>query len=292
MKALVLEAYNRFVLQDVPVPDVGPHEVLIAVRACGICGSDVHGMDGSTDRRRPPIVMGHEAAGVVAKTGTAVTAWKPGDRVTFDSTISCGQCAYCASGRINLCDRRRVLGVSCEEYRQAGAFAEFVAVPERILYRLPDELSFEYAAMVEPVSIAFHAVRRASVTLNDTAVVVGAGMIGLFIIQALRMAGCGQIIAVDVAPGKLQLARELGATAVVNAAAGDASAAIRELAPPGADCVFEAVGMAKTVDLAIRAARKGATVTLVGNLAPHGGTAAPGRRHARTHPAGFLCLQW
>src|SRR5512143_3643486 len=147
MKALVLEAYKRFSYQEVPTPEAGPGEVLVAVKSCGICGSDVHGMDGSTGRRRPPIIMGHEASGVIAVVGAGVTGWAPGDRVTFDSTIYCGQCAFCQRGEINLCDRRRVLGVSCEDYRQHGAFAEFVVVPSRILYRLPEGLAFEHAAL-------------------------------------------------------------------------------------------------------------------------------------------------
>ncbi len=269
MKALVLKEYNRLVLEDVPEPQAGPGEVLVAVRACGICGSDVHGMDGSTGRRRPPIIMGHEAAGVICRTGNGVTDWKPGDRVTFDSTVYCGQCAFCRAGRINLCDHRRVLGVSCEDYRQHGAFAELVAVPQRVLYRLPEGLSFEHAAMVEPVSIAFHAVGRAPLALGDTAVVVGAGMIGLFVIQALRLAGCAKIVAVDLAQEKLDLARKLGATDAIQAGASDALAEVlTRTGGLGANAVFEAVGLSQSVDLAVRAARKGGSVTLVGNLSP------------------------
>jgi L-iditol 2-dehydrogenase len=128
-----------------------------------------------------------------------VTGWAAGDRVTFDSTIYCGHCEFCRRGLINLCDNRRVLGVSCEDYRQNGAFAEFVAVPQHILYRLPDGLAFEHAALVEPFAIALHAIRRAPPTLNDAVVVVGAGMIGLALVQALSQAGCGQLIAADIA---------------------------------------------------------------------------------------------
>src|SRR5262245_57593004 len=193
MKALVLKEYKKFSYEDVPSPEPKPGEVLVAVKACGICGSDVHGMDGSTGRRRPPIIMGHEAAGVISSVGNNVSGWIPGDRVTFDSTIYCGKCDYCRRGEINLCDQRRVLGVSCEDYRQHGAFAEFVAVPQRILYRVPEQLPFEHAAMVEPFSIALHAVHRSPPALNDTVVVVGAGMIGLALVQALGQAGCGKL---------------------------------------------------------------------------------------------------
>jgi L-iditol 2-dehydrogenase len=269
MKALVLKEYMKFSYEEAPVPKFGPADVLVAVKACGICGSDVHGMDGSTGRRRPPVIMGHEASGVIAEVGSAVSGWKQGDRVTFDSTVFCGTCKFCRRGDINLCENRRVLGVSCEDYRQHGAFAEYVAVPQHILYHLPDGLSFENAAMVEPVSIAFHAVRRVRPVLDDTAVVVGAGMIGLFVIQALRLAGCGKIIAVDVVPEKLKMARDLGATHTVDSGREDAVAHIQSLTGGfGADLAVEAVGMAQTVDLAVRCVRKGGSVTLVGNVSP------------------------
>ena len=112
MKALLLTEYNHLEYSDVPKPDIGPDDVLIRVQACGICGSDIHGMDGSSGRRIPPLIMGHEAAGIIAQVGSGVSAWQPGDRVTFDSTIYCGECFYCQRGQINLCDNRRVLGVS------------------------------------------------------------------------------------------------------------------------------------------------------------------------------------
>src|SRR5438552_16825618 len=142
MKALLLSKYRQLEIADVPRPIPAPGEVLVQVAACGICGSDVHGYDGSSGRRIPPIVMGHEAAGTVTALGAGVTKLAEGDRVTFDSTISCGVCGDCIRGEINLCDRRQVLGVSCADYRRAGAFAEYVTVPERIVYRLPASLSF------------------------------------------------------------------------------------------------------------------------------------------------------
>jgi len=269
MKALVLKEYKHFAYEEVPTPIPTPEEVLVSVKACGICGSDVHGMDGSTGRRRPPIIMGHEASGVISSVGTGVRKWAPGDRVTFDSTIYCGHCSFCQRGEINLCDNRRVLGVSCEDYRQHGAFAEFVAVPERILHRVPEQLPLEHAALVEPFSIALHAVRRSPPSLNDSVVVIGAGMIGLALVQALRHTGCNRLIAVDVAEDRLSLARKCGATHTINSAAPKAAEVIQQLTQGrGADFAFEAVGLTATVDLALRCLRKGGAATLVGNVMP------------------------
>lgn len=268
MKALMLEQYNQFEYVDAPMPEYGPKDVLIEVRACGICGSDIHGMDGSSGRRVPPLIMGHEAAGVVKEIGNEVTDVQIGDRVTFDSMISCGSCYFCRAGTPNLCDDRRVLGVSPGDYRQHGAFAEYVVVPQHIIFPLPDALSFEHASMTEPVSIALHAVNITPLPLGADVVVVGAGMIGNLVIQALRKAGCSQIIAVDLDKGKLELAQEVGATAGL--AAGEVNVAeevYKMTSGRGADATFEAVGIAPTVQTAVDSVRKGGSVTLVGNLA-------------------------
>ncbi|MGA7277474.1 MAG: galactitol-1-phosphate 5-dehydrogenase [Desulfocapsaceae bacterium] len=268
MKALVLEEYSKLVYKEMPVPEIGENEVLVQVKACGICGSDVHGMDGSSGRRHPPLIMGHEASGIIVQRGERVNDFFKGDRVTFDSTIYCGTCFYCRQGIINLCDNRRVLGVAPAEYRQHGAFAEYVAVPEHILYRLPDGLSFAQAAMVEPVSIAFHAVTLTPVSLNDSAVVIGAGMVGLFVIQALRAAGCGTIIAVDLEQSKLDLARELGADHGLLANAVDVAEEVRKLTDNrGANLAVEVVGNSVALNTAIASLRKGGALTIVGNLA-------------------------
>jgi L-iditol 2-dehydrogenase len=269
MKALLLVDKERFELTDMPVPTIGADELLVAVKACGICGSDVHGYDGSTGRRIPPIVMGHEAAGVVEQVGSTVRGFVPGDRVTFDSTVYCGQCSYCRAGRINLCDNRRVLGVSCTEYRRHGCFAQYMAIPHYIAYRLPDTLSFGHAAMVEAVSIALHAVNRAKPKLGDSAVVVGVGMIGQLIVQALRTAGCGKLIAIDLDEKRLETARRFGADHVLNANSPDVNSAVRDLTKgAGADLAFEVVGNAAAMNTAVLSVRKGGAVTLVGNISP------------------------
>jgi len=267
MKALVLERYNHLVYKNVPRPVLGADDVLVQVKACGICGSDVHGMDGSTGRRIPPLIMGHEASGVIAEVGSNVKQYQPGARVTFDSTVYCGACFYCRRGEINLCDHRRVLGVSCDEYRQDGALAEYVAVPQHILFMLPDKISFAQSAMVEPCSVALHAVAGTPVSLNDTAVVVGAGIIGLLVIQTLRVAGCGQIVAIDLQPERLALARQLGADMGLGPGKDDIIALIGKMtANRGADLVIDAVGINASLETALSSLRKGGALTLIGNL--------------------------
>lgn len=269
MKAMLLTEYNHMEVADVDEPEVGDHDVLIQVEACGICGSDIHGFDGSTGRRIPPLVMGHEAAGVVVSTGSAVNDLAEGDRVTFDSMVSCGDCHFCRQGSANLCDNRMVLGVSCGEYRRHGAFAERISVPRRIVYRIPDNLSFEHAALVEAVSVAVHATEVTPVQLGDTAVVVGAGMIGLLTLQAVRAAGATKVIAVDLNDKRLEVAKQLGCDEVLRADQCDAPSVIAEMTDGrGADIALEVVGATPTIQTAIESVRKGGNVTLVGNVSP------------------------
>jgi L-iditol 2-dehydrogenase len=266
MRALLLSEYRRFELVDLAEPEPAPGEILIQVAACGICGSDVHGYDGSSGRRIPPIVMGHEAAGTIAALGTGVTGFSVGDRVTFDSTVYCGECASCRRGEINLCDRRQVLGVSCPDYRRAGAFAEFIVVPARIVYRLPDNFAFAEAATLEAVAVALHAVSLVSVPPDSTALVVGAGTIGVLVQQALRAAGCGRVFVTDVDDARLQRSRELGATAAIAAGEDFNDQLLGLTNGTGVDIAIEAVGNNEGVNTAIAGVRKGGSVVLVGNI--------------------------
>jgi L-iditol 2-dehydrogenase len=268
MKALLLSQYRHLELTDLPVPEPRPDEVLIRVAACGICGSDVHGYDGSSGRRIPPIVMGHEAAGTIAALGQSASGLSEGDRVTFDSTVYCGDCPPCLRGDINLCDRRQVLGVSCSDYRRAGAFAEFVVVPARIVHKLPENFAFEEAALLEAVAVALHAVSLVPLRPGSTALVVGAGTIGLLLQQALRVAGCSRVLVADVDPTRLRLSRELGATSTLPAGI-DLDQQILQLTNgDGVDIAVEAVGKTETVNTAINSVRKSGSVILVGNISP------------------------
>jgi len=251
MKTLLLSEYNHLEIADLPLPAAGADEVLVRVEACGICGSDVHGYDGSSGRRIPPIVMGHEAAGTIEAVGAHVRSYAKGDRVTFDSTVYCGACEYCARG----------------EYRRHGAFAEYVAVPQRILYRLPENISFAEAAMLEAVSVALHGVRISEVKGGETALVIGAGMIGLLTLQAALAAGCKRVFIADVDETRLALARKVGADETLQSS--DLIAQVMKLTGgEGVDVVLEAVGRNETVAASIDATRKGGTVTLIGNIAP------------------------
>jgi L-iditol 2-dehydrogenase len=268
MKALLLSQYKHFEIAELPEPVPGRGEILVRVAACGICGSDVHGYDGSSGRRIPPIIMGHEAAGRIAALGDGVEGFAVGDRVTFDSTIYCGSCIPCLRGEVNLCDNRQVLGVSCSDYSRAGAFAEYVVVPARIVYQLPDNLSFEEAAMLEAVAVAIHAVSLAQVAPNSAALVLGAGMIGLLVAQALRVAGCSRIFVSDIDGSRLKLAQQVGATHVLAAGANLVEQALKLSDGAGVDLAIEAVGRNETVGAAIESVRKGGTVVLVGNISP------------------------
>lgn len=273
MKALLLSAPHTLAVADVDTPTPAAGEVLVRVAACGICGSDVHGFTGSTGRRIPPLVMGHEAAGTVAAVGAEVADLPPGTRVALDSTVFCGGCESCRSGRENLCTDRQVLGVSCGTYRRHGCFAEYVCVPRRILHPIPAAVDFVAAALLEPLTIALHAVNLAAAgSATRSAVVVGAGTIGLAVVAALKARGVPRIAAIDLDATRLEHARRLGATEVF--AAGDAAgpAAARwgrgSADADGADIAIEAVGSTAAVRTAIESVTRGGTVVLVGNVAP------------------------
>jgi L-iditol 2-dehydrogenase len=269
MKALVLEAYNRLIFKDVPDPEIKADEVLVRIKACGICGSDVHGLDGSTGRRIPPMIMGHEASGVIVKTGADVKVWKPGDRVTFDSTVYHLDDWFTVKGLYNLSDNREVLGVSPGTYLRNGAFAEFISIPQHILYKIPENVSFEQAAMVEAAAVALHSINISGIQPGNSCVVVGTGMIGIFIIKLLKISGASSIIAIDISEKKLQKAENAGSDYTFLSSENKLIDRIRSITGNrGADIAFEAAGMNISVNTAIESVRKGGKVVLVGNITP------------------------
>lgn len=269
MKALVYKEPYCFEYADFPDPTVGNDDVLVRVKACGICGSDVHGATGKTGRRLPPLIMGHEAAGVVEDMGANVSGFEKGDRVCFDSTVYCNQCDACRSGRFNRCVKRQVLGVSVPDFKRHGAFAEYVAVPSWIVSKIPENLSFANASLLEPASIGMHAANRASISKDDTVLVIGAGTIGLFILQGCKLRGAARAIVVDINDYRLDVAKQLGADVLINPLKSDLKEVIlKETQGQGVNVALEAVGYAKTFADAVSVTKTGGHIVAVGNLEP------------------------
>jgi L-iditol 2-dehydrogenase len=269
MKALVHTRPLVLEYLDRPDPVPGPGDVLVKVKSVAICGSDVHGYTGTTGRRIPPVIMGHEASGVVQAVGQGARAWALGTRVTFDSIAWCGHCGPCRAGRTNLCATRQTFGVSTPAFRLDGAMAEYVVVPARLLHRLPDPVPFDAGAMVEPAAVAMHAARISGIVPGDLVVVVGAGLIGNLAMQAARTLGAGAVAIADIVPERLDLARRLGADVVIDTSRGDPATSLEEATGRRtADVVLEAVGIQATIDLATALTRPGGGLTLIGNVRP------------------------
>ena len=265
MRALVMEQYLDFQMKDWPIPQITDTQVLIRVRAVAICGSDIGGSNGKSGRPIPPIIMGHEASGDIAEVGKNVSGWSVGQRVTFDSTEYCGECRFCRKGQINLCDNRKVLGVSCGEYRRHGAMAEYVAVEARTLYALPENVSYEEAALVEPLSIGVHAVAISPMQMGDLVLINGCGTIGLMTLQAVKASGASRIIVSDLDGARLAAAEKMGATDLING--GNVPEQVHALTGGrGVDLAFDAVGLEPTVQNAIYSLRKGGCVVAIGNI--------------------------
>lgn len=264
MKALVYEGAWQMPMREIESPIPAPTEVVVSVQAVGICGSDVHGFMGVTGRRKPPIVMGHEFSGLVSAVGDAVTDYHVGDRVIAQPLLTCGHCENCRAGRPNICLNRGGLGMNMN-----GAYADAVSVPTKMLYHLPDEMTWEQGALVEPLAVALHAVNLTPFSLMDTVVIIGAGTIGLLTLMAVQLKGAGKIIITDTNPHRLARATEWGATLAVNVAQNDPIEIIKqETNGAGAHAVIEAVGISPTAQQSLFAARPGGHVTWIGNSHP------------------------
>lgn len=264
MKAFVYENPMTMPLRDVPLPEVGDCDVRIAVKAVGICGSDVHGYRGTTGRRKPPIIMGHEFSGVVDEVGKLVTRWKKGDRVLANPLMTCGTCSNCRRGYPNICSNRHGLGVDLN-----GAYAEFVKVREDMVFALPDSMSFSQGAMVEPLAVAMHAVNRTPLQLCESLAIIGAGTIGLLTLLSARLKGAGTVIVIDTDADRLAFAEKLGADYTVNSKTTDPLEFVKKVTgQAGAAAVIEAVGISPTAALSLQIAANGAHVTWIGNSQP------------------------
>ena len=251
MKALVYEGPRIMQLREVPCPELQQDEVLIRVERAGICGSELSGYLGHNSLRKPPLIMGHEFSGVIFEVGERVSGLQAGDRVTANPLLTCGSCRYCRNGESQLCKERQLLGAHLP-----GAFAEFIAVPARNVYVLPDQLSFEEGALTEPFACAVHLCRLLALKPTDRLLIYGAGTIGLFAMQAAQAYGVREVVVVDLNEARLEIAAELGGIAVTTT---------RELeAPDGFDAVIDAVGAEATRQQSIAAVRAGGQVIFTG----------------------------
>ncbi len=260
MKAAYLTEPGRVAVREVRVPDPDDGEVLVAVRSAGICGSDLHyfeqGRLGSQVISEP-LVLGHECAGEVAAIGRGVTRVRPGDAVAVEPTVACLKCDYCLSGRYNLCPEVVCKGTPP---RNHGAMREYLTSPERFVHPLPGGVTMEMGAVVEPLSVALHAVTLAAVAPGEAVTVLGAGPIGLFTVAAAVAAGATDLCAVDLAPARLELAGRMGASRTLNARTADVSDALRD----SADVVIDCVGVQQTGPQAVDIVRPGGRIAWVG----------------------------
>jgi L-iditol 2-dehydrogenase len=264
MKVLQFNGPWQFSIEEFPTPSFGPEELLIRSDAVGICGSDVHGFTGESGRRKPGMVMGHEAAGTVIETGANVVSVHPGDRVAVYPTLGCGVCRHCLAGMEHICPEKRILGVNAGRW---GAMAEFFTCHERQAFRLDPGIDPAIGLFAEPLGVALHAANRMNPPRNAIIAIVGAGTIGLALVVVLRELGFESIFVLDILEEKLALGRKFGATTIHAGRDQPAQVIAGETAGRQANCVFEAVGAASTVRSAYDLCDFGGTVVLIGNLA-------------------------
>ncbi len=241
MQAVIIEAPHKLSIRDVAVPEIGPNEVLVAVEACGLCGTDQHIYEG-TFLSPYPLIPGHEFSGVVEEVGEGVSSVRVGARVTVDPSLFCGDCYFCKSQRGNHCQNWNGIGVTRD-----GGFAEYVAVPARNVYPISNDVTFEEAAFVEPLSCVIYAMQRVRVWPGDEVLIFGSGPMGLLLLQVLKHSGASQVTVVDLREKRLEMARSLGADVTV-VAGPDQDEALREIAPLGFALVVDATGVPQVVE--------------------------------------------
>lgn len=260
MQALVWDGPRQMSVQELDVPAAGPGEVVVEVRACGICGSELEGYDGRMKNRTPPLVMGHEFSGTVVEVGAGVGDAVLGTSVAVNPLVACGDCERCRSGQENICADRQIIGIA-----RPGGFAHRVAVPAANLLPLPESVSAESGALVEPLANVIHALDLAARTGDIRSILVlGAGSLGLLATQVARVRGIGTIVVADLQDDRLATAAAVGATATVNNRSATAPDDLATLLPGGADAVVDCVGAAPTKRQALQSVRSGGTVVLVG----------------------------
>ena len=261
MKSLRYLGDKLLEIQQVDIPEPGPEDVLVRVKGCGICGSDVHGWLGLTGRRIPPMTMGHEFAGEIAARGASVSGFAAGDLVAVQPINFCGQCVNCARGLTNMCLNKRFFGVLSED----GALAEYVAVPGKLLYKLSGGFDCHIAAMAEPYAVAYGSVLKAGSLEGKTVLIIGAGMIGQCVLQNVKLQNPGKIIMADLSDTRLAIAEELGADVTVNTGNEDLIDAVKQLTEGKmADVSFEVVGIEVTANMSVKCLKVGGDAVWVG----------------------------
>lgn len=267
MKALVFHGARDMRYEDVETPKAGPGEVLVHTKAVSICGSDSSGYKGGNPMRVAPLIMGHEFSGVIAALGEGVMGLKVGDRVGAETNLYCGECGDCKRGLENVCGKRRIIGTTMPGGGYNGAMADYVVVPVEKIMPLPDSVSFNECACDEPLAITLHAVKRAGDIKGRTVAVFGTGPIGLLTIEWLKMFEAAKIIAVDMIPDRLEMAKKCGATDVINSKDEKVPEAVRKLGRE-VDLVFDAAGVTDTVNTGVEIVRNGGTVIWIGMAVP------------------------
>ncbi len=264
MKAAFFSAVNKVELIELEEPSVvKPDDVKIRIKATGICASDVSGLKGNHPTRKPPVISGHESSGVVVEVGSGVKDFKPGDRVAIEPHYGCMKCPACLSGAYNVCPDKKVLGT----IYWSGSFAEYIIAPERTLIHLPEEMSFEEGALLEPFAVGVHATRMSAMSLGKTAVVIGSGPIGISCMLGAKMAGAGKTIMLDISDFALETARKMGADCTINVQKEDGVARVlEETGGEGADVIYMAVPLTTILDDAILMTRRNGQIMEVAHF--------------------------
>lgn len=264
MKAAVYFGRHDLRVVDVEERSAGDNEVKVSIKFCGVCGTDIHIYegDGGSSAVVPPLIIGHEFSGVVSGVGKNVKSVKVGDRVSVDPNDMCGECYFCRNAQAHFCKNSIGIGTT-----YPGGFAEYVIVREKQVFRIPDSLSFETAALVETVSCCLHGIDLCNIKTGQTTLIIGAGPIGLLMLQLAKMSGAGKIIVSEIVPEKRELALKYGANTVIDPANEDIGAVLNANSE-NIGCVIECAGTVRTIEQAIKYAGKGATVMMFGLVAP------------------------
>lgn len=262
MKAAQFNQPHDLQIIDRPLRPLHEDEVLVQIAACGVCGTDLHILAGEA-HARPPVILGHEFAGTIIATGRQVRELRFGDRVAVDPNMTCGGCYYCQRGQVNFCENLRALGVDLD-----GGFAEFAIAPAKQCHKLPEDFPLELGAFAEPLSCCLRGLERAGLQPGQAVAIVGAGTIGLLMLQLVRLAGAGITIVLDPLESKRAVARQLGAEVALDANHPQAAQEIAERTHGGCEVVIECVGKAEAAELAISLTKRGSRVVLFGLAAP------------------------